>query len=124
MLLYRMPMGQFEFLKPALYVLTPAVIVTAIFFMEELLAPRALGGILAMLPAPMLDAVRWHDSQWRLVLVVTAYVMVVAGCALLLSPFVFRKVAGRLTDSAGRTRWCGAVLSVAAVGYLVLSAVL
>ncbi len=103
-LLRDMPLGRFEELKKFLI---PAAVVFAglvLYTMEELLAPRALGALLLLYPAPLLEAARLHESRWSVVMSLVAYVMVVKGMALLLSPYLFRKTTERwlATDAACR----------------------
>ncbi|MDD5348488.1 MAG: hypothetical protein PHT59_07735 [Candidatus Omnitrophica bacterium] len=86
-------LGRFEFLKPALYLAAPLSYALIVVFMDELLAPRALGGLFLLAANPMLQAARWHASGWRFVIVVLAYAWVVIGVTLVLSPYRFRQVA-------------------------------
>ena len=103
-LLQGLPLGRFESLKtwliPVAVVFAGLVCTT----MQELLAPRALGALLLLYPAPLLAAARLHDSNWSLVMSVVAYIMVIKGMALLLSPYLFRHLTQRLlqTDKACR----------------------
>jgi len=97
-LLMRMNLGFLEGHKVLLLVLSPIVFVLTVFFVDELLGPRALGGILLLVPAPILDAARWHESAWRYFAIVSAYIMVIKGISLVLSPYLFRK-------------WCDAFLT-------------
>jgi len=90
-LLHNIDFGRFEQFKPLLYWLTPVVFFLIIFLMDELLAPRALGGLFLLVPAPLLTVARWHRSEMRLVIVVLAYALVIAGMILVLSPYQFRK---------------------------------
>lgn len=106
-LLDQMPLGRFESWKPSLYVLTPLVFFLVIYVMKELLAARALGGLLLLVPAPLLRAAQWHPSPLKLLVVLLAYVFAVVGMTLVLSPYHFRKAAARLTRDAGATRICG-----------------
>ena len=106
-LVNEMELGSFNKYKIALYVVAPVLLVLVCFFMEELLAVRALGGLLMLVPAPLLDIARWHDSSSRLVVTVLAYVMVVAGMTLILCPYVFRKTAERFTATDLRCRLSG-----------------
>ena len=93
-------LGRFEFLKPLVYVAAPVSFFAMVFFMDELLAPRALGGLLLLLANPVLNSARWLDTQWRLVMIVIAYVWVIAGITFVLSPFRLRQAAewGTKTD--------------------------
>ena len=86
--------------------------------MDDLLAPRALGGVLLLIANPLLNAARWHPSTWRLVVTVIAYIMVIQGIWLILSPFRFRMTAQWLLASPQRTRYAG--LAAAATGLLLL----
>jgi len=89
-LIDQMTLGDLGRYKWLLYILTPLSLYLIIHFLDELLAPRALGGILMLFPTVMVDAARWHNSDWRLVVIVLAYVFVIAGIWLVLCPFKFR----------------------------------
>lgn len=95
-LLWNTPLGRFEDLKPILVILTPVMFLFVVFFMDELLGARALGGILVLVPAPILEVTRVSDTPFRLVIVALVYVMVVQGIALVLSPYLLRKQIGFL----------------------------
>jgi uncharacterized protein YjeT (DUF2065 family) len=106
-LLHGVPLGRFESLKTWL---VPAAVVFAglvCYYMEELLAPRALGALLLLYPAPLLEAARLHDSSWSVVMSVVAYVMVIKGMALLLSPYLFRRFTDRLLKTERACRLAG-----------------
>ena len=122
-LIYDMPLGRFEYLKQWLYIVTPVTIGMSFVYMEELLAPRAFGGLLLLYPAPVLVLARMHASRWSLVMTVLAYIMVVKGIALLLSPYLFRKSATFITASDGRCRAlgsCGVAVDVLSLALAVL----
>jgi len=89
-LLLQMHLGFLETYKPWVYVLGPAAFLFMACCMEELLAPRALGGLLLLLPTPLLQVMRSHDSAWRYTILVMAYLMVIAGMAWVMSPYLFR----------------------------------
>ena len=91
--IYHASLGRFEPLKPLVYVGAPVSFLAMVFFMDELLAPRALGGLLLLLANPVLISARWLDTEWRLVMVVIAYIWVIAGIAFVLSPFLLRQAA-------------------------------
>jgi len=115
-LLYDAPLGRFDSLKPLLYVLTPLSIALVGLFVDDLLAPRALGGVLVLVAAPLLDAARWHGSALRLVVVLLAYALVVEGVVLVVCPYRFRKEAERfLPDDRACRRWGGAGCVLGAV---------
>lgn len=97
-------LGRFEGVKPWIPVLSVASYFAIVYFLDELLAPRSLGGLLLLLADPLLDGVRWADSAWRFVVVLIAYAWVIAGCGLMLHPWLFRKMAERVLGAAGRLR--------------------
>ena len=68
-------------------------------YMDELLAPRALGGLLLLIPSPLLDAARWLDTNWRWIIALVAYALVIQGIVLVLSPYRFRQVANWLVNN-------------------------
>ncbi len=90
-LLIDMHFGSFEYLEKWIYPACPVAIILICVFVDELLAPRALGGLLLLLPAPILVAARWHPSAWRYVMIVLAYAVSIKGILLVLAPYRFRK---------------------------------
>jgi len=113
-------LGRFEFLKPALYLLTPAAFFLLINFLDELLAARSLGGILLLAANPVLNFARWHDSPWRLALSTLAYVWVVIGIVLVLSPYMFRRWVLPMVDTDTRSRFAGFALAAGSAALLYL----
>ena len=64
-IVFHASLGWFDPLKPALYILAPMSFLAMVFFMDELLAPRALGGLLLLLANPVLNSARWLETEWR-----------------------------------------------------------
>ena len=118
-LLLNAPLGRFEGLRPLLYVAVPLIFLLVVTLMDELLAPRALGGLMVLIPAPLLDIARWHESAYRLVIVVIAYILVVEGIILLLSPYQFRKATAFWIRSNALCRTWG-LLGVATGAFVIL----
>jgi hypothetical protein len=100
-------LGRFETLKPLIPILAVLAFAAIVWFLDELLSPRALGGLLLLVANPMLNGVRWADSAWRFVPAVIAYAWVIAGCALMLHPWLFRKLAERYLRSDRAVRLAG-----------------
>lgn len=100
-------LGRFEGVKPFIPILAVLGFGAIVFFLDELLSPRALGGLLLLVANPMLVAVRWVESGWRFVPVLFAYAWVVAGCALMLHPWLFRRGTETLFATPGRVRASG-----------------
>ena len=118
-LLYHSPLGKLDAHKEFVFVLVPVIVLMLGMFMDDLLAPRALGGLLIILPALMLDAARWHGSPLRLVITTLAYMMVLKGCMLVVAPYCFRKGVERFLSSNQSRRAlgsCGALLGLALIG--------
>lgn len=107
----QMHLGGFDPMKIHLYWVTPVCIVLGSLYLDELLSVRTLGGLLLLVAGPMLSAARWHDSDWRLVISVLAYLWILVGLLFLLSPWWFRRIAQRLnTDAILRAAGVGKVL--------------
>jgi len=100
-------LGRFEGLKPLIPVLAVVGFGAIVWFLDELLSPRALGGLLLLVANPVLNGVRWADSAWRFVPAAIAYAWVVAGCALMLHPWLFRRVVEKVLPSEKAIRMWG-----------------
>jgi hypothetical protein len=117
-IVYHAELGTYNEYKPFIFVLVPLAYALVVWAMPELLAARSLGGLLLLVPTPILTAIRWEVSWVRLVLVVLCYIMVVKGMMLVLSPYQFRRVVEWMLASRGRTRvaaWIGLVIAVVVV---------
>ena len=108
---YDMPLGALiEGYKWLLWGLTPAIYLLIVAFMNELLAPRALGGLLLLVANPVLSIQRLYSTRLTAVIAVLAYVWIVIGITLVLSPYRFRKVGVERWGSTDvRCRWAGAI---------------
>lgn len=87
-----MNMGAVDVIKPFIPFIALGVFAASVIFMRELLAPRALGGFLLLIAVPILQVTRWHESAWRLVVVVLVYCWIVVGIMMLMSPWYYRKI--------------------------------
>ena len=103
------PLGRFEGWKPLVYLLAPALFFLTVHFVDELLAARALGGLLVLFPEPVLAASRMNDSPWRLVVVVLMYLWAVSGMLLVLYPYQLRLKSEKWLNTDGKCRLWGAV---------------
>lgn len=113
-------LGRFEPLKPLVWVAAPLSFILIVVFMDELLAPRALGGLLLLVANPVLNVTRWHPSNWRLVVTTMAYLWVIAGIVLVLSPYRLRQMAEFMTKTDPRCRALGLVRLCVGLGVLFL----
>ncbi len=97
------------FPKWALFILAPTAFLLITVFVDELLAVRAMGGLLLLVAAPILQSARLNPSQWRLVMALLAYTWVVSGIVLVYSPYMFRLMARYWTSSNARCRAAGLI---------------
>ena len=99
-------------------VLSPSASIVSISCSRRVRLPRALGGFLLLIAVPILQIARWHESPWRLVVVVIVYLWIIYGLVLLLSPWYFRKMYTPLLEN--ETRFKAAAYAKSALGILLL----
>lgn len=121
--LQAMPLGPMTPLKKYLPLLTPAAILAVWFWVDDLLPCRALGGLLVLIPTPLLSAAQWHPSSWRIVVLVAAYIAAIIGMVLIAIPYRGRDLIILATASPGRLRLTAAVFLLPAVFLLALAAI-
>jgi hypothetical protein len=73
-------------------------------FVRDFLAVRGLAIVLLLLAKLMVDTARWADTEWRLVIVTWAYLLVVAGMWFTISPWRLRDLLHWGTATDGRVR--------------------
>ena len=98
------PIADFEPLKPFLYALFLFVGIGACIFVKDFLAVRGLAVVLLLLAKLMVDTARWAESDWSLVLVTLAYIWIIAGMWLTISPWRLRDLLHWKTENEGRIR--------------------
>lgn len=104
-----MPLGPLMVLRDYLFILIPIAIFSVCIFIPELLTCRASGGLLVLIPGPILSAAAWHPSLWRYVLIVYAYVMILAGMYYIGLPWLMRDHITWVHQSPKRARWVASV---------------
>jgi len=105
-----MPLGNFiGDYKWLLWILTPVVLGLVLVFMNELLAPRALGGLLLLVANPVLSIQCLSASRATWLIAGLAYVWVVAGTLLVLSPYRFRHAIEKYCATDSRCRLAGSL---------------
>ncbi len=112
--------SDFAAYKPYMYAGFALIGVGSCFYLRDYLAVRGLAVLMLLLAKLMVDTARWHDSSWRLVIAVWAYVLVVAGMWFTVSPWRLRDLIHWMTASEGRVRVGSAVRLAFAVGVVVL----
>jgi len=78
-------------------------------YVRDFLAVRGLAVVLLLLAKVVLDTARWHDSEWRLLLSVIAYVWILAGMWFIISPWRLRDIINWATANETRVRVGSAV---------------
>ena len=96
--------ADFENLKPALYTLFIAVGIGTCLFVRDFIAVRGLAVVLLLLAKLMVDAARWAESDFRLVIVTWAYFLVFAGMWFTISPWRLRDLLNWGTATEQRIR--------------------
>jgi hypothetical protein len=90
--------------KPGLYAFFGAVGLGACIFVRDFLPVRGLAVLLLLLAKLMVDTARWVETEWRLVITVWAYVLVLAGMWFTISPWRLRDLIGWATATEQRIR--------------------
>ncbi len=105
------PLGGLDAYKPYLWIVTPACIYLIIRYLDELLAARALGGLMLLVPGAILDASRVdYHTAYRLIMVAVAYAIVIVGCFLVSGPQRFRMWLASPIATDNKARRTGAAL--------------
>ncbi len=78
--------------KDLIYIIAPVIFVCSIIFLKELLASRALGGILCLISVPIVKTASLSGSPFFQIISLIGYVWVIYGITLLMAPWTFRKI--------------------------------
>ena len=97
-----------------------SVALLACLFVPDYLAVRGLCITMLMLCSYILSLTRWEESQWRLLLVIGAYVWIVISMWWMVSPWRMRDFLNWLTARPERLRNIAIVRLVFAVALIVL----
>jgi hypothetical protein len=96
--------ADFAPIKRPLCIFFAAVGLATCIFVRDFLAVRGLAVLLLVLAKCTVDTARAVETDWRLVLVAWAYLWVIVGMWLTISPWRFRDWIAWTTASEGRTR--------------------
>ncbi len=121
LLFWNSPLGWFEPYRQTIPYIAVAVYLLTVTLVHELLAPRALGGLLLLVAAPVLNSIRWEPTAWRLVLTVQAYIWVIAGILLVFSPYRFRRFCNRMDQIRGRHGITGTLFALLGICMAILA---
>ena len=119
---WAMPLSLIDPYKRFLPLVVLVCIPLSWYWLDDLLACRAAGGLLMLFPAPLLICLRSHPSPWRLVLVTAAYLAIIKGMVLMLYPWHMRRVCHAMAASTALRLAGGAVGVLAGAAILAVGA--
>ena len=96
--------SDFASYKKALLIGFAAVGIGTCVFVRDFLAVRGFAIVVLLLAKLMVDTARWADTEWRLVIVTWAYVLVIAGMWFTVSPWRMRDLIDWGTKTDQRVR--------------------
>ncbi len=93
--------ADFATIKRGLMFAFGAIGIGTCLYVSDFLAIRGLAILMMLLAKTIVDTARWHESDWRLVLISWAYLMVLGGMWLTISPWRARDLIqwGTATES-------------------------
>ena len=83
-------MADFENLRTPFYIFILLTGIGSCLYLKDFLAVRGTAVLKLLFAKLMVDTARFHESEWRLVLVVAAYLMVIGGMWFTVSPWRMR----------------------------------
>lgn len=122
-LVFSLPIDFLARIRVPVMVLIIVAIPLSWAWMPDLLGSRAIGGLLVLLPAPVLQIARYCDSTWRLVVIVLMYLFAVAGMVLVLYPYHLRDALSWIAARPTRIRAVGIVCALLGLLLLLLGLV-
>lgn len=78
-------------------------------YVQDFLAVRGLAVVIMLLAKFMVDTARWSETTWRYVIMIWAYLLVVAGIWLTVSPWRMRDAIDWATATNERLRFFSAI---------------
>lgn len=112
-------LADFENLRTPFYVFILITGIGSCLYLKDFLAVRGTAVLKLLLAKLIVDTARFHESEWRLVLVVAAYLMVIGGMWFTVSPWRMRDLLAWVTAEDKRFKTlCGVRIAfgVALVG--------
>jgi hypothetical protein len=96
--------ADFEYLKPYLYALFAGVGLGTCIFVRDYIGARGLAVMILLVSKLMVDTARWSESPWRLVIAYWAYIFVILGIWVTITPHRLRDMIEWGTRTPLRTR--------------------
>ena len=94
-----MNMGGLNAYKIYVYLLAPLVFIGSVTCLKELLAPRALGGLLCLVAVPITKVAVFSGQPYFQIISALAYSWVVIGLIWFLAPWHFRQMHQRILEN-------------------------
>ena len=83
-------MADFEKYRTAFNVFILATGIGSCLYLKDYLAVRGAAVLMLLIAKLIVDTARFHESEWRLVLITVAYLMVIGGMWFTVSPWRMR----------------------------------
>jgi hypothetical protein len=115
-----MNMGGLNGYKNFIFVLAPLVFIGSVTCLKELLAARALGGLLCLIAVPVTRVAVFSDRPYFQIISVVAYSWVVVGIIWLMAPWRFRQMHQGLLEHEGVYRFALAFKALVGAGFIAL----
>lgn len=115
-----MNMGGLNGYKHFIYVLAPLVFIGSVTCLKELLAARALGGLLCLIAVPITKVAVFSDRPYFQIISALAYSWVVVGIIFLMAPWRFRQMHQRLLEQEKLYRLALGVKTLVGTGLIAL----
>jgi len=112
--------ADFTKLKRGLMLAFGAIGIGTCLYVSDFLAIRGMALLMMLLAKTIVDTARWHESDWRLVLITWAYVMVLGGIWLTISPWRARDLILWGTATESRVKIFSAIRLAFAILLIVL----
>ncbi len=96
--------SDFASMKKIFYLLFTAVGLGTCYFIRDFLPVRGLAVVMMLVAKMMVDAARWEDTGWRLVISYWAYALVILGMWFTISPWRLRDLLNWSVATESRTR--------------------
>ncbi len=100
--------SDFAAYKNVMFIGFGALGIAVCIYLRDFLAVRGYAVLLLLLAKLMVETARWADTEWRLVIIVWAYLWVLGGIWFTISPWRVRDIILWKTANSVRLRWiCG-----------------
>ncbi len=115
-----MNMGGLNGYKNFIYVLAPLVFIGSVTCLRELLAARALGGLLCLIAVPITQVAVFSDRPYFQIISAMAYSWVVVGIVFLMAPWRFRQMHQWLLEYEELYRFALGMKALVGAGFIAL----